>query len=71
MIGDRIEPDPASTRVPRAGGALNPTERDGVRFFPLALTRQSVAVWFDALKDSDSWKTGIDQYLSHLKCYGG
>lgn len=63
VVGDRIKPDPASTRVSRAGGALNPTERDGVRFLPLVLTRQSVAVWFDASKDSVGWKTGIDQHL--------
>lgn len=61
VVGDRIEPDPASTRAPQVAGALNLTERGGVRFFPFALTRQSVAVWFDASKDSDSWKTGIDQ----------
>jgi hypothetical protein len=63
VVGDRIKPDPASTRVSRGGGALNPTERDGVQFFPLVVTRQFVAVWFDASKDSVGWKTGIDQHL--------
>ena len=71
VVGDRIEPDPASTRVPQVVGALNLTEQGGVRFSPFALTRQSVAVWFHASKDSDSWKTSIDQHLSHLKCYSG
>lgn len=44
VVGGRIEPDPASTGVSRVGGPLNPTERDGARFFLLVLTRQSVAV---------------------------